>query len=243
MATTAAQTPITSTSGRRNAVNSGSAGSTRRQRASVRPRFTLHGFWLSAPTYKVGLMLRLSGAPFSYVHVNLRAGEHKTPDYLGKNRFGQVPCLADGKLQLCQSAAILEHLADALGKFNVRGTAQQARVREWLFWASDRLAPGIYRTRGIKLGIRQGGTEVLAMYEADARAGLAVLDAALAQTPFLLGKRPTIADIDCYAVAYFTGDAAIDLTPYPHVGAWMGRIEAMKGYGAPAAILPQESRD
>jgi glutathione S-transferase len=33
-------------------------------------------------------MLSLSGAPFSYVHVNLREGEHKRPDYLAKNRYG-----------------------------------------------------------------------------------------------------------------------------------------------------------
>src|SRR5262245_26543269 len=31
-------------------------------------RFTLHGIWLSGPTYKVALMLSLCGEPFDYVH-------------------------------------------------------------------------------------------------------------------------------------------------------------------------------
>src|SRR5207253_8107823 len=72
------------------------ADKSRRQRASAKPRFTLRGIWLSGPIHKVGLMLSLSGAPFSYVHANLRDGEHKQPEYLAKNRFGQVPCRSAG---------------------------------------------------------------------------------------------------------------------------------------------------
>ncbi len=58
-------------------------------------RFVLHGLFRSGPTYKVGLMLALAGEPFDYVHVDLPTGEHKQPDYLAKQRFGQVPLLVD----------------------------------------------------------------------------------------------------------------------------------------------------
>ena len=187
-------------------------------------------------------MLALCGAPFAYVHVNLREGEHKKPDYLAKNRFGQVPCLADGSAYLCQSAAILEHLADALGQFNGRSAQERARIREWLFWDFDRLAPGIYRTRAIKRGFRPATPDVLAMYEADAKAGLGVLDAALSRSPFLTGPRPTIADVDCYGVARYGPEAGLDLSPYPNVQAWTGRLEKLKRFGAPEDVLPQESR-
>ena len=51
-------------------------------------RYTLHGIFASGPTYKVGLMLSLAGEHFDYVHVNLREGEHKRPEYLAKQRFG-----------------------------------------------------------------------------------------------------------------------------------------------------------
>jgi hypothetical protein len=36
-------------------------------------RYTLHGIFASGPTYKVGLMLRLTSQPFNYEHVDLRA--------------------------------------------------------------------------------------------------------------------------------------------------------------------------
>ena len=77
-------------------------------------RFTLHGIWLSGPTYKVALMLSLCDEPFDYVHMNLAAGAHKQPAYMARQRFGQVPLLEDANNGRClsQAAAILEYLAD-----------------------------------------------------------------------------------------------------------------------------------
>ena len=187
-------------------------------------------------------MLTLCGAPFSYVHVNLRGGEHKQPDYLAKNRFGQVPCLAVGRLHLCQSAAILEYLADALGKFNGRSAEERARIREWLFWDFDKLAPGFYRTRAIKRGLRQATPEIAAMYETEARAALGVLDATLSGSHFLVGRRATIADIDCYGVVHYAAECGFDLSAYPHVAEWQSRVEKLKGFGTPEQVLPKETR-
>src|SRR3954466_14229644 len=83
------------------------------------PTSPLPGVFASGPTYKVGLMLALAGEPFDYVHVALREGEHKKPEYLAKQRFGQVPLLVDNSngRHLCQSASILEYLADATERF------------------------------------------------------------------------------------------------------------------------------
>ncbi len=76
-------------------------------------RYTLHGTWLSGPTYKVALLLSLLRKRFDYVHVDLRTGKNKEPDYLSKNRFGQVPCLVDRQNQfaICQSGLILDYVA------------------------------------------------------------------------------------------------------------------------------------
>ena len=51
-------------------------------------RFTLHGIFASGPTYKVGLMLNLTGTPYDYEHVDLRSGAHKADAFLAKNRYG-----------------------------------------------------------------------------------------------------------------------------------------------------------
>ena len=44
-------------------------------------RFTLYGSPHSLPTYKVALMLRLCGEPFSFRYVSFQKGMHKAPEF------------------------------------------------------------------------------------------------------------------------------------------------------------------
>ncbi|HVL70888.1 MAG TPA: glutathione S-transferase family protein [Beijerinckiaceae bacterium] len=208
------------------------------------PRYTLHGAWLSGPTYKVGLMLSLAGEPFDYVHVDLRAGEHKTPAYLAQQRYGQVPLLVDDAngRRLCQSAAILEYLADTTGKFGGASLEERLQIREWLFWDFDRLAPPIFRLRGIARGFRQGGPEIVEMYRNDGTAALKVLDGHLRGRDFVVGEGPTIADIDLYGVVAYAPQAGFDLDAFPNVAAWTKRIEALPGFGGVDDLLPKAAK-
>ena len=205
-------------------------------------RFTLYGMLGSGPTYTVGLMLSLSRYPFSYIHVNLREGQHKQPDYLVKNRYGQVPALRDGQVYHVQSAAILQHLADELHKFDGKTELEKHRIREWLFWQWDKLAVPVFRLRARARGLRQFGDEVRIMYDTEAKAALAMLENELGKSEWIAAKRPTIADIGIYGVLRYAAEANIDLTPYPNVSAWKKRFEALPGFGTPEQILPMESR-
>jgi glutathione S-transferase len=188
-------------------------------------KLTLYGIWLSGPTYKAGLAMSLMGQAFAYKHVDLRAGAHKQPDYLAINRFGQVPALVDGDLKLCQSGSILLYLADKFGKMGGKTPEEKARVREWLFWEADRLAPNVYRPRAIKRGFMKADDNVYSLYTGLANDALKVLEASLANSPFLVGSEPTVADVAVYGDVAYAEEGAIDLSPYANVKAWMGRIE------------------
>jgi glutathione S-transferase len=207
-------------------------------------RYTLHGIWASGPTYKVGLMLALAREAFDYIHVNLREGEHKKPEYLAKQRFGQVPLLVDNSngRHLCQSASIIEYLADATGRFGGASLDERIAAQEWILWGWDRLARGVYRPRGAKAGFMQFPPEVLAHYEAEGRAALKFLDERLAGRAWIVGEGATMADIDLYGVAAYATQAGHDLSEYPNVSAWMQRFEALPGYAGPEELLPKESR-
>src|SRR5947199_3434968 len=115
-------------------------------------RFTLYGSPHSLPTYKVALMLRLSGEPFSFRYVSFQKGMHKTPEFLALSRWGQVPVLLDGERVLLQSAAIVEHLAETLGRFQGAGSAARQEVREWLYWDVDVLFPPVFNSYAVLLG-------------------------------------------------------------------------------------------
>jgi len=210
----------------------------------VAARFTLHGVFLSGPTYKVGLMLSLAGEPFDYVHVNLREGEHKQPAFLAKQRFGQVPLLVDNSngRHLCQSASIMEYLADTLGKFGGATLEERVLAREWMYWDFDRLAPAIYRSRGMKLGFRASTPELVELFASDGNAALKVLDSHLAGRSWLVGEGPTIADIDIYGVVAYATDGGFDLGAYPNIAAWIKRFEALPGFGAAGSLLPPATK-
>src|SRR6266481_4250048 len=107
-------------------------------------RFTLYGSPHSLPTYKVALMLRLAGEPFSFRYVSFQKEMHKTPDFLALSRWGQVPVLVDGERVHLQSASIVEHLAETLGRFQGSDPATRQAVREWLYWGVDVLFPPIF---------------------------------------------------------------------------------------------------
>jgi glutathione S-transferase len=207
-------------------------------------RYELHGIWLSGPAYKVGLMLSLCGEPFDYVHVNLRAGEHKTPDFTAKQRFGQVPLLVDNSTgrQLAQSASILEYLAEMLGQFAGDTVEEKIAAREWMFWDFDRLGPNIFRSRGMRLGLRSMSFETAAMYFNEGNVALKVLDDHLNGRDWLVGKGPTISDIDIYGVIDYAAAGGFDLAQYRHITAWIVRFKALKGFGTPEQVLPRESR-
>jgi glutathione S-transferase len=207
-------------------------------------RYTLHGSPRSGPTYKVGLFLSLAGEPFDWVLVNMREGEHKQPAYLAKQRFGQVPLLVDNEngRQLCQSASILEYLADRTGQFGGANLDERIRAREWMFWDFDRLAPHIYRARATCSGIRKFDPAVVAQHESDGKAALKVLEEHLAGRDWMVGDGPTIADIDLYGVMAYAEEGGYDLDAHPNVRAWMTRIQALPGFAAAEALLPQATR-
>jgi glutathione S-transferase len=207
-------------------------------------RFTLHGFFRSGPTYKVALMMSLAGERFDYVNVSLREGEHKQPAYLAKQRFGQVPLLVDNESgrNLCQSASILEYLADRTGKFGGADLNERIQAREWMFWDFDRLAPHIYRPRAARAGFRQIDPVVLAQHETEGKVALKVLDDHLAGRTWMVGEGPTIADIDIYGVVTYAEEAGYDAAVTPNLAAWSRRFEALPGFGRPEALLPQETR-
>jgi glutathione S-transferase len=207
-------------------------------------RYSLHGIHLSGPTYKVGLMLALCGERFDYVHVNLREGEHKQPGYLARQRYGQVPLLIDqaNGRHLCQSAAILEYLADTTGRFGGASLDERIRAREWMYWDFDRLAAPIYRSRGYKLGLRTAGPEVVEMYAGEGQAALQVLEQHLAGRAWIVGEAPTIADIDIYGVVAYAPEGGFDLDAWPLLRSWVGRFEALPGYAPPTRLLPRQSQ-
>ena len=65
---------------------------------------------------------------------------------------------------------------------------------------------------------------------ARAHALFTIMDKELAARPFLVGDGVTIADIANYTYIAHAPEGNVSLAPYPHIRAWLARIEALPGF-------------
>lgn len=190
----------------------------------------LYHYPLSGHSHRVQLFLSLLGLPFEVVDVDLRQGQQKQPEFLARNVFGQVPVIEDGDVTLADSNAILVYLAtkyDDSGRWLPRDPAAAGEVQRWLSVAAGLLVQGPGAARLV--------TVFGASFDHDRAKAVAarlygVLDPYLATRDVLVGTAPTIADIALYTYTVVAPEGGVSLDPYPHVRAWLSRIEALPGF-------------
>ena len=190
---------------------------------------TLHGFPLSGHSHRAQLLLSLLGLKATVVEVDLRKGAHKQPDFLKINAFGQVPVLEDGHDVIADSNAILVYLARKYGgdQWLPSDPLQAAKVERWLSVAAGQIASGPARARLITVfGAGYNPEETIA----SAHALLKVVEAELQGRQWLVGSKPTIADVAAYTYIAHAPEGNVSLEPYPAVRAWLKNVEALPGF-------------
>jgi len=185
---------------------------------------------LSGHSHRVHLALSLLGLPYELIAVDLMKAAHKRPEFLALNPFGQVPVLDDGGTIVFDSNAILVYLAttyDADRRWLPLDTKQQAAVQAWLSVAAGLIAFGPAAARLITVfGAKYNPEDVIGR----AHQLLKVMESQLATRVWLAGANATIADIAAYSYVSAAPEGNVDLSGYPHVRAWLARIEALPGF-------------
>lgn len=83
-------------------------------------------------------MLEELGVPYEMVTIDLKKGEHKTPDYLKIHPLGQVPAFQDGDVTFFESGAIVTYLADKYieKKFApALNSPERGKYLQWIFYS------------------------------------------------------------------------------------------------------------
>lgn len=190
----------------------------------------LHDFEFSGNCYKVRLLLALLDVPYERVAVDMRAGAHKTPEYLRINPLGQLPALIDGDLCLRDSQAILVYLARRHGGSDWLPVDADnlARIMQWLSNAANEIANGLAAARGYHL-MNRTYIDIEAA-NMRAHAFLRMLDTHLQNRDWLETDRPTIADIACFPYVALAHQGRIALDEYPHAQSWVARIKQISRF-------------
>jgi glutathione S-transferase len=184
---------------------------------------------LSGHAHRARLFVSLLGLPHELVEVDLKAGEHKTPEFLKLNPFGQVPVLDDDGIVIADSNAILVYLAKKAGRTDwlPEDPSGAAAVQRWLSAAAGEVAYGPAAARLITVfGAKYNADEVIAR----AHVLLKRLESRLAEQDWLVGERPTIADVAIYSYVARAPEGNVDLSGYPAVNAFLRRIEELPGF-------------
>ena len=185
---------------------------------------------LSGHSHRVELFLSLLNLDYDLVDVDLANGAHKAPDFLALNSFGQVPVLDDGDTVMSDSAAILVYLArryDSSNSWSPVDAIAAAEVQRYLSIAAGPVAYGPATARLVTVfGAGKDQAEAIAI----AHNLLEVLDAHLAERDWLVGRRPTIADIANYSYIAHAPEGEVSLSEYPNIRNWLARIEQLPGF-------------
>jgi glutathione S-transferase len=187
---------------------------------------------LSGHCHRVELMLSLLGVPVEPVDTAFGPAGSRSPEFLARNAFGQLPVIEDGDLTLADSNAILVYLCrkyDTTGRWYPDDPATAGRIQRWLSAAARQLAEGPATARVANVFKREID---MAKAQGIADTLFRIVDDELAAKPFLAGDTPTIADIAHYSYTAHAPEGGISLEPYPNLRAWLARIEALPGFVA-----------
>jgi glutathione S-transferase len=207
------------------------------------PEYQLYCFAQSGNAYRVALMLNLIGADWAPRFVDFFVkGEQRTPDYRANvNEMGEAPVLVHGTKKLSQSGVILTYLAEHSGRFLPNGEDERLEALRWIIFDNQKVNGFLGPYRFLRSFAKPpGDPAVLAFLKGRIDNNLSIVDKRLSQRQFILGDRPTIADISLVAYLYYPAEEfGFDPTAErPSLAAWLARMRALPGWAHPYDLMP-----
>jgi GST-like protein len=167
---------------------------------------------------KVALFLEDSGLAYEAIPVDTRKGDQFKPEFAALNPNNKVPVIVDGDAVVFDSNAILLYLAEKTGQFLPENTpAARGQLLSWLMFAASGIGPYSGQAVHFRHFAPEPKEYAANRYAFEAKRHYGILNAHLADRPYMLGEAYTIVDMAVWGwarmVPFVMGDDAWDGLP------------------------------
>jgi glutathione S-transferase len=187
----------------------------------------LFGNPVSTCTRKVLATLNETKTPFDFVVIDFAKGEHKQPEHVARQPFGQVPALDDEGFKMYEARAMARYIdAKAGGSLTPKDLQGRASMEQWISVETENFAPHAMKFIYHSVFKREQTPEVLTKAGAALDVAYGAMERQLGETAYLAGETPSIAEY-CYApyLEYLPlTPAAAKIDAYPNVKKWWAAV-------------------
>ena len=187
---------------------------------------------MSTCTRRVVMALHEKQAKFEMVVIDFAKGEHKSPENMARQPFGQMPSLTDGDFTLFESRAMMRYIDETLPgqSLTPKDPKSRALMEQWLYVESEDFNPAVSAIvyQEVFSPMMGGKSDAAKVAEAMTKLTpvMAVLDKHLAKGPHFVGDQFTLADISFMPYTeYAMNTSAKDMMlSHANFAAWWKRV-------------------
>jgi GST-like protein len=166
---------------------------------------------------KVALLLEELGLPYESVPVDTRKGEQHSAAFMALNPNAKVPVIVDGPITVFDSNAILLYLAEKTGRF-LPAPQDRGELLSWLMFVASGVGPFTGQCVHFKHYAPEPNPYALNRYDFEAWRHWKILNARLADRPWMVGDDYTLVDMAVWgwarAVPFALGAEAWEQLPH-----------------------------
>ncbi|WP_293663022.1 glutathione S-transferase N-terminal domain-containing protein [Rhodoferax sp. OV413] len=204
-------------------------------------------YWATPNGHKVTLFLEEAGIPYQLHPVHIGRGEQFKPEFLAIAPNNRIPAIVDNApadggapLSLFESGAILQYLAEKIGRFMPQDLRGRTMVLQWLNWQMGGLGPMAGQNHHFTQYAPEKVPYAIERYVKETSRLYGVLNKHLSDGRDFIAGDYSIADMACYPWIVPYERQSQKLEDFPHLAAWFARIAArpatVKAYAIAQAV-------
>ncbi len=189
-------------------------------------------YWPTPNGHKITIALEEMALPYTIHRVDIGKGDQFKPEFLKIAPNNRMPAIvdhapADGgtAIDVFESGAILQYLAEKTGKFLPQDVLGRFEVMKWLFWQMGGLGPMAGQSNHFNVYAKEKLPYAMERYAKETGRLFGVLNKRLSDRSFVAGDY-SIADMAIYPWTLSWTNHGLDINDFPHLKRWQDVIAA-----------------